>query len=585
MRTVVDEELQRLPEALRSAVVLCYLEGKTRLEAARLLGWNKGTLHRRLEQARELLRSRLLARGLAPMAALTARRFAEESASATVPAALAGATIRTVMNPVPAAPAVAALVEGGLSLLSVSKAKVVTAILLLASLLGGIAACGLALSRKQQVEPPAAKAGDKSRTIPSKQQEAKSVEIQGRVLGVDGKPKGGAKLLLLGRDGEAKQLGVSAADGRFTVTVPKEPMYRSLFRDLVAQVDGLGIDFIGLRRDNPAKSVELRLVKDQAIRGRVVNTEGKPVRGVRVAVASVDVPINNSLDTFLDAWMKLLLANGKGTNTAKALWAGTGAVLATTTDADGRFALHGIGAERTATLRLSGGGIADTSVNIANRAGFDPKPYNQAFRRLFRPCQRQQRSSAGCSRGCCPVLMFPLSPRLKRSFAASSRTPTPARVSRGWWSALTGYWDEMMWPFPLKAKTNAEGRYEIHGVRKAKKYLIQFMIDAVTGYRPSQVWAEDTAGYQPVSADLKVKKGVIVTGKVIDGATARPFLDGPWRRFCLTTPSTRITRNFRHRRRHPLSPAVRTWTMMAPSGLLPSLGRCCSWAGPITSYR
>jgi RNA polymerase sigma factor (sigma-70 family) len=38
VRAVVDEELQRLPEALRSAVVLCYLEGKTHEEAARLLG-------------------------------------------------------------------------------------------------------------------------------------------------------------------------------------------------------------------------------------------------------------------------------------------------------------------------------------------------------------------------------------------------------------------------------------------------------------------------------------------------------------------------------------------------------------------
>jgi protocatechuate 3,4-dioxygenase beta subunit len=42
-----------------------------------------------------------------------------------------------------------------------------------------------------------------------------------------------------------------------------------------------------------------------------------------------------------------------------------------------------------------------------------------------------------------------------------------------------------------------------------------------TGHMPSQVWAEDTVAHQPVQADIKVKKGVIVTGKIIDGATGQ----------------------------------------------------------------
>ena len=60
------DEVDRLPESLRTAVVLCYLEGHTHEQAAQRLGWPVGTVRSRLSRARERLRGRLLRRGFAP---------------------------------------------------------------------------------------------------------------------------------------------------------------------------------------------------------------------------------------------------------------------------------------------------------------------------------------------------------------------------------------------------------------------------------------------------------------------------------------------------------------------------------------
>ena len=69
LRPLVHEEVDRLPPKFRAVVVLCYLEGRTNAEAAALLGCPKGTVLSRLARARERLRGRLSARGVALAAA------------------------------------------------------------------------------------------------------------------------------------------------------------------------------------------------------------------------------------------------------------------------------------------------------------------------------------------------------------------------------------------------------------------------------------------------------------------------------------------------------------------------------------
>jgi RNA polymerase sigma factor (sigma-70 family) len=66
--TIVQEEVRRLPERYRSVVLLCYWEGLTHEQAALRLGLPIGTVRSRMARARDLLRKRLVRRGLAPTA-------------------------------------------------------------------------------------------------------------------------------------------------------------------------------------------------------------------------------------------------------------------------------------------------------------------------------------------------------------------------------------------------------------------------------------------------------------------------------------------------------------------------------------
>jgi RNA polymerase sigma-70 factor (ECF subfamily) len=76
LQCLLDDELQRLPEKYRAAVVLCDLEGRTHEEAARKLGWPAGSMSRRLRRGRVLLKRRLTDRGVSLGVLLVAIVFA-----------------------------------------------------------------------------------------------------------------------------------------------------------------------------------------------------------------------------------------------------------------------------------------------------------------------------------------------------------------------------------------------------------------------------------------------------------------------------------------------------------------------------
>ncbi len=126
---ILDQEVNRLPAKYRSPIVLCYLQGQTHEDAARQLNWPLGTVKGRLARARDLLRSRLRRRGIAPSVAVLGASFARD-ATAALDHALLEQTVRTCMKVTlgqasidAVSISIASLVKGALSSMILDKLK------------------------------------------------------------------------------------------------------------------------------------------------------------------------------------------------------------------------------------------------------------------------------------------------------------------------------------------------------------------------------------------------------------------------------------------------------------------------------
>src|SRR5262249_40435277 len=146
LRRVLDQEIGRLPERFRAAVVLCHLEGKSVDEAARLLGCPRGTVASRLARGRERLRARLAGRGRAGTAVLSLYARANAAPLALIPT-LTAAALRHAAGGAAAAgalsPRVTALTGEVLRVMFLQRLR--AGVVILVAFLGILLAGGLAV--------------------------------------------------------------------------------------------------------------------------------------------------------------------------------------------------------------------------------------------------------------------------------------------------------------------------------------------------------------------------------------------------------------------------------------------------------
>ena len=182
---LVHEELARLPEKERAAVVFCCLEELTIDEAARRLRCTPGAVRGRLAQARARLRARLVRRGVAVPIAVIAAVLSARSSAAAVPPALGAATTRAALGFTSGAASagVVWMASSVSRIMLLSELRVpVAAVLVVAALAAGVAGWARAGNR---VGRPGVRQAASTRAEPLADQRALLEGMDWYVLGVD----------------------------------------------------------------------------------------------------------------------------------------------------------------------------------------------------------------------------------------------------------------------------------------------------------------------------------------------------------------------------------------------------------------
>ncbi|MBL9122707.1 MAG: carboxypeptidase regulatory-like domain-containing protein [Planctomycetaceae bacterium] len=367
----------------------------------------------------------------------------------------------------------------------------------------------------------------------------KKILLRGKVVSPAGDPVAGARLHLCASSWiKPVEIGTTDADGSYELPVA-EKLFHSYMDDslrqavqayLIASADHYGpvwVRLAAIDRDDwqvmkPEYSHDLRLVPDAPIPGRVVDTGGKPVGGVIVAVSAV----LDFSDPQLESLRAALAANDPSLVDVQkhhpnywrpGIHKTAGYVLPrAVTDAEGRFQISGVGRDRAIVCSVDGPGIDATSLTVLNHDGLEE------FTRAIRTSRAH--AQAPGSQPNQSVRLYDNTPTIVVESAQ-----TVAGVVR---DGKTGE------PIPyaqvvltsrsagaIPVYTDFAGRYRIARAENDPKIWLH-VYPRTALCLPELRECAGVQNVRDLAADFALSPGVLVTGRAVEAGTNRPIVSG-----------------------------------------------------------
>jgi RNA polymerase sigma factor (sigma-70 family) len=499
---VLHGEIDRLPEPFRLALVFCYFEGLSPDEAAERLRWPSGTLRSRLVRARERLRRGLSRRGVVLSGPAIAALLAPRSTSASVPPLLSEATTsaaiefaasRAATGPFSSSAAALARDVAGSMFVHGLKTAGLWALLLVVVVVGsgyliwtfevGGEQKRLAVNEASQIPTKLPDGNDRSAS--------RWMTVLGRVVDAQGTPVPDARVAVVAdRNREVGELSgrnrniliATAAvdrDGRFALEFKAISASRLEHMSLIAAAPGRGLKVAGLKPDADRQEVSISLEAETPAVGRLVDVQGQPAAGLVVRVAKLNFE------------RELGPCDTRG---AATLWPAPA-----TTDREGRFAVRGLGAGTPAIFEVD-----------------EPRFARQTFSLPVAPADQAKNRPAAT------ITLLPAQTlNIQVTHGDDAKLVAGARVS------VRSMGENGSLAFDVvERRTDGQGRVRIAGW-PSPKYRIEVHPQEGEPYLPAWrdiAWPK-AAVQLPV--DFKLRRGVVVRGRVVDGADCVPVA-GAW---------------------------------------------------------
>ena len=543
LRSIVHEEIERLPERERLSLILCDLEGLTYEQAAGRLRCTVQVLGYRLAKARTRLRNRLVRRGVTATVLCAVTTASTASATTNLPIAWTRAAVAAATGGPASATAVGlsqAMIKGILTL----QLKITSAAVLAAIALASVGVVALGTGRPDHPRAAANATGvvfgvgaralraasgsaENSSALGrfaafasgeeieprSDQSKETAVSFRGRVLGPDGRPVAGAKLymtLAWGYPHEpspSPEYATTGPDGRFQFAVPAAE-FVGKFTVVAATAPNHGVGWVEVPANGKTDELSIRLaVDDVPIIGEIIDLEGRPVEGATIRL----MQINAAPEEELGPWLEAVKAKKDVHLELEQRYFKRFTIavpLQVTTDSAGRFRLSGIGRNRLVTAQLDGPTIVSQHLHMFTRDGTKIELtddgrvttyYGASFRHAAAPTK--------------PIVGVVRDKDTKKPLAGFTIRSLALTIGP---NALLGF-------DLVHTTTDAEGRFRLTGMPKRPGNQIVVIPDRDQQYVPTHKDIPDSPGLGPVTADIELNRGVWIEGKITDKLTGQPL--------------------------------------------------------------